>query len=165
MWYFRKIYYIFVDFIKNIKIIKLKNELSKRGIVMTKVKFYGNKLSNLKLDNNIWLNDAFLDVQNTITIESNVNFGHQVKILTGSHDIYKFGKERSKSISKPVVIKTGVWIASFAIILPGVEIGEYSVVAAGSVVRGNIPPYVLVAGNPAKIVKDLNPHKRVLENE
>ena len=156
MWYIRKIYYSLKNVIKTIKIFRLKHELAKRGVVMTNVIIYGNNLSNLILGDNIWINDAFLDVQNTITIESNVGFGHQVKILTGSHDIKKFGKERGKIISKPVIIKTGAWIASFAIILPGTEIGEHSVVAAGSVVRGEVPPHTLVAGNPAQIVKNLN---------
>jgi acetyltransferase-like isoleucine patch superfamily enzyme len=164
MWYIRKIYYSLKNIIKAIKIFRLKHELAKRGIVMTKAKIYGDNLSNLVLGENIWLNDAFLDVQNIITIESRVNFGHQVKILTGSHDVKKFWKEREKSLSRPVIIRTGAWIASFAIILPGTEIGEHSVVAAGSVVRGKVPPYTLVAGNPAQIVKDLHPKKDAKEN-
>jgi acetyltransferase-like isoleucine patch superfamily enzyme len=160
MWYIKKPYDLLRKIIKTVKIFRLKKELAKRGIVMTKVTIYGDNLSNLVLGDNIWINDAFLDVQNTITIESNVGFGHQVKILTGSHDIKRFGKERGKIISKPVIIKTGVWIASFAIVLPGTEIGEHSVIAAGSVIRGKIPPYTLVAGNPAKIVLELNAIKK-----
>lgn len=55
----------------------------------------------------------------------------------------------------PVVIGNRVWIGFNAIILKGVKIGDESVVAAGAVVTKNIPPKVIVAGNPAKIVKRL----------
>jgi acetyltransferase-like isoleucine patch superfamily enzyme len=58
---------------------------------------------------------------------------------------------------RPVEIGDNVWIASRAIILPGTTIGEGSVVAAASVVRGRVAPYTIVAGNPAVKVADLNP--------
>lgn len=53
----------------------------------------------------------------------------------------------------PVIIGRNVWIATNALILPGVTIGDHSVVAAGSVVTQSFPDRVLIAGNPAKIVK------------
>ena len=54
-----------------------------------------------------------------------------------------------------IVIGKNVWIGARAIILPGVHIGDFSVVAAGSVVTEDIPPNVMVAGVPAKIKKEL----------
>lgn len=56
---------------------------------------------------------------------------------------------------KPVVIKSGVWIAPGSIILAGVTIEENSVVSAGSVVASNVAPYTVVAGNPARPVRRL----------
>jgi acetyltransferase-like isoleucine patch superfamily enzyme len=53
---------------------------------------------------------------------------------------------------RPVVIRDGVWIARRCIILPGVRIGEGSVISAGSVVRNHVPPYSVVAGNPARVM-------------
>jgi acetyltransferase-like isoleucine patch superfamily enzyme len=53
---------------------------------------------------------------------------------------------------RPVYIRDGVWIGRQCIIFPGVKIGEGSVVAAGSVVRTHVPPYSVVAGNPAKVM-------------
>jgi carbonic anhydrase/acetyltransferase-like protein (isoleucine patch superfamily) len=53
---------------------------------------------------------------------------------------------------RPVVIGDGVWIGMQAMIFPGVKIGAGSVIAAGSVVRTHVPPYSIVAGNPAKVV-------------
>ncbi len=55
----------------------------------------------------------------------------------------------------PVVIRDNVWIGMGAVILKGVTIGENSVVAAGAIVTKNVPPNVIVAGNPAKVVKEL----------
>jgi len=55
----------------------------------------------------------------------------------------------------PVVIKDNVWIGMGAVILKGVTIGENSVVAAGAIVTRDVPPNVVVAGNPAQIVKEL----------
>ena len=53
---------------------------------------------------------------------------------------------------RPVVIGDGVWIGLRCIIFPGVKIGDGSVVSAGSVVRSHVPPYSVVAGNPAKVM-------------
>ncbi len=94
------------------------------------------------------------DCVNKITIEKKVFTGHDIMILTGAHDPNKFGEERYLSnISQPIHICEGAWIASRAIILKGVTIGKYAVVGAGSVVTHDVPPYAVVAGNPAKIIK------------
>jgi acetyltransferase-like isoleucine patch superfamily enzyme len=53
---------------------------------------------------------------------------------------------------RPIVIRDGVWIGRQSIIFPGVKIGEGSVVSAGSVVRSHVPPFSVVAGNPAKVM-------------
>jgi acetyltransferase-like isoleucine patch superfamily enzyme len=61
---------------------------------------------------------------------------------------------------QPVVIRDGVWIGKHCIIFPGVKIGEGSVISAGSVVRGHVPSYSVVAGNPAKVMFRLkNPNQ------
>ena len=59
------------------------------------------------------------------------------------------------SENSPIIIQDAVWIGERASILKGVTIGEGSIVASGSVVTKNVPPYVIVAGNPAKVVKFL----------
>ena len=59
--------------------------------------------------------------------------------------------------SKPIIIKDDVWIGMNCIILKGVTIGEGAIVGAGSVVTKDVPPWTLVAGNPAKVIKSL-PH-------
>jgi acetyltransferase-like isoleucine patch superfamily enzyme len=57
--------------------------------------------------------------------------------------------------TKPVVISDDVWIGANATITPGVTIGRHSVVAAGSVVTHDVPPYTIVAGVPARIIKTI----------
>ncbi|MBU2051327.1 MAG: hypothetical protein KKH61_20460 [Gammaproteobacteria bacterium] len=78
-------------------------------------------------------------------------------ILTGYHEYDGiYGEDRLKSTpSAPVVIKDGVWIASRAVILPGITIGKNSVVGAGSVVTNDVPDNTLVAGNPAKQLRKI----------
>ena len=75
------------------------------------------------------------------------------------HDIY----DRSNPVGKtrPVVLEKNVWVGDSAIICKGVTIGENSIIGAGAVVTGNIPPNVIAAGNPARVVKKLDPHKIV----
>lgn len=61
----------------------------------------------------------------------------------------------SHSASKPVVIEDNVWIGEYAAILKGVTVGKGSIVAAHAVVTKDVPPYSIVAGNPAVVVKGL----------
>jgi acetyltransferase-like isoleucine patch superfamily enzyme len=100
--------------------------------------------------------NGIIDCQGKVTIEKDVFTGHDIMILTGEHDYTKFGQERKlKSFQKPVTIKEGVWLATRCIILPGVTIGEHSVVAAGSVVTKDIPARELWGGNPARFIKKI----------
>jgi acetyltransferase-like isoleucine patch superfamily enzyme len=58
--------------------------------------------------------------------------------------------------SAPVIIGANVWLGRNVIVLPGSKIGDHTVVAAGSIVKGDLPPRVLAAGNPAQVVRELN---------
>jgi len=62
---------------------------------------------------------------------------------------------RKSLICTPIVIKQKAWIGAAATILPGITIGENSVVAAGAVVTRDVPPNTIVAGVPARVVKSL----------
>jgi acetyltransferase-like isoleucine patch superfamily enzyme len=100
------------------------------------------------------LQNTLLDCANKITIEDYVFFGHDVFLLTARHDYSKFLLQRQKTvISKPIHIKKGAWIGSRAIVFGGVTVGEHSVVGAGSIVTHDVPPYSVVGGNPARVVK------------
>jgi len=62
-----------------------------------------------------------------------------------------------KVTTRPIIIEDDSWIAANSVIVAGVTIGKHSVVAAGSVVTRDVPPYSIAAGNPAKIIKQYNP--------
>ena len=93
-----------------------------------------------------------------ITIEDYVLIGSGVHIYTANHE---FSDPQRPIFSQghrdpqPVIVCKGAWIGANAIILPGVTVGPNSVVGAGSVVTKDVPPYTVVAGQPAKVIKQL----------
>jgi acetyltransferase-like isoleucine patch superfamily enzyme len=70
-------------------------------------------------------------------------------------DWYHDRKDWSPVVVKPVRINDKAWLGLNVIVLKGVEIGEGAVVAAGSVVTKNVPPWTVVAGNPAKVIREI----------
>jgi maltose O-acetyltransferase len=103
---------------------------------------------------------SIIDCLGQVTIGDNTFFGHRVMVLTGGHNYELFGLDRQTTAiaGKPVTIGTGVWVGSGAIILPGIIIGDHAVIGAGAVVTKDVAPYTVVAGNPAKVIKEL-PHE------
>ena len=89
-----------------------------------------------------------------IYIGDNVSLAGNNFVLTHSNPYAHF-KNTFKSFIAPVIIKDNSWISIGATILPGVTIGEYSVIAAGSVVQKSIPDKVIAGGIPAKVIKDV----------
>ena len=95
-------------------------------------------------------------IQGGVHIGNHVMMGPEVYIYTQNHNFKRTDITMDKqgwSAEKPVVIEDDVWIGSRVTILPGVTIGEGSIVGASSVVTKSCPPYSVVAGNPAVIVK------------
>ena len=93
-----------------------------------------------------------------VCIGNNVNLAQGITVTALNHnfeDALRRIDEQGIS-TKPVVIGDDVWIGANAVILPGVTIGRHVVVAAGAIVTKDVPPNSLVAGVPAKIIKDLN---------
>ena len=94
-----------------------------------------------------------------ITVEDYVSIAGGVYILTHSNPTTPLreilGPE--SNVLAPVHIKRGAWIAINVVILPGVTIGECAIVATGSVVTKDVPPYCLVGGTPAKVIKNFDP--------
>ena len=71
------------------------------------------------------------------------------------------GKKDWRNVSvKPVIIKAKVWLGFNVIVLRGVTIGEGAIVGAGSVVTKDVPPYTIVAGNPARVIRQIAPDAR-----
>jgi acetyltransferase-like isoleucine patch superfamily enzyme len=89
-----------------------------------------------------------------LDISDDVMIGPNVGIITTGHPLEP-SQRRAATIGKPIVIERGVWIAAGAIIIGGVTVGEYSVVAAGSVVTKDVPANTLVGGNPARVIRSI----------
>lgn len=94
---------------------------------------------------------CFLDGRDGITLGRNVNIGSRVSIYTRQHAV---DSPTFAEVGGPVVVGDYAWIASHAIVLPGVTIGEGAVVAAGAVVTKDVAPYTLVGGNPARFIRN-----------
>ncbi len=98
-------------------------------------------------DNTVINRFTYLDGRAPLYIGNNVNISHYSHIQTLTHDAQS---PDFVCLEKPVAIHDHVWIGARAIIMPGVTIGEGAVVGAGSIVTKNVPPYTIVAGNPAR---------------
>ncbi len=92
-----------------------------------------------------------------VKIGSHVNLAQGITVTALNHnfdDTEKRIDEQGVS-TKPVTIEDDVWVGANAVILPGVTIGNHCVVAAGAVVTKDVPPHSLVAGVPAKVIKNI----------
>jgi acetyltransferase-like isoleucine patch superfamily enzyme len=91
-----------------------------------------------------------------VRIGDRCNIGSQVILMDSSfHDLDPARRDQQPAPA-PVILESNVWLAARVIVLPGVTIGENSVVGAGSVVTRDIPPNVLAAGMPAKVIRSLH---------
>ena len=92
-----------------------------------------------------------------VTIGNHVNLAQGITVTALNHNFSDAEKRIDEQgvNTTPVVIEDDIWIGANAVILPGVTIGSHSVVAAGSVVTKDVPPHSLVAGVPAKIIRQI----------
>ncbi|SPE76870.1 Putative acetyltransferase [Flavobacterium columnare] len=119
----------------------------------------------LKIGDNVQLNDyVHIGVVNSVIIEDNVLIASKVFITDHNHGKYK-GEVQSNPLENPinrtldnkaVLIKKNAWIGEYVSVMPGVTIGEGSVVGAMSVVTKDIPDYAIAVGSPAKVIKSFN---------
>ena len=108
----------------------------------------------ITIGKNVFVNHgcSFLDLGG-ITIEDDVLIGPNVQLITENHPTNP--SERKNLDLKAILIQKNAWIGAGAIVLPGVTVGENSVVAAGSVVTKDIPANTVVGGVPAKFIKSI----------
>ena len=92
-----------------------------------------------------------------VTIGSHVNLAQGITVTALNHNFEDPNKRIDEQgiSTTPVTIEDDVWIGANAVVLPGVTIGNHSVVAAGAVVTKDVPPHSLVAGVPAKVIKQI----------
>ena len=138
--------------------------------VTSRVRVALQRLRGANIAKNVFMGGfCFLDPvrPDLITIEDWVSLAGNVTILTHSDPTKPLREilgEAGRKIA-PVHIKSGAWVAVNCVILPGVTIGENSIVAAGAVVTKDVPPYTIVAGVPAKQIKKINMAGKNTESE
>jgi maltose O-acetyltransferase len=112
---------------------------------------------NIRLGRNAFINFncVFLDCA-PIEIGDNLQMGPAVQIYTAAHPLEADVRRSGLECARPIRIGNDVWIGGGAIILPGVTIGDRSVIGAGSVVVRDVPAAKVVAGNPARIIRALD---------
>jgi maltose O-acetyltransferase len=112
---------------------------------------------NIKIgDNCAFSIQCFFDLVGEISIGQGVYVGPQVMIITGHHEISISASRAGALLPKPVHIGNGAWLGARCILLPGIQIGDGAVIAAGSIVTKNVPANTVVGGVPAKHIRDLN---------
>jgi acetyltransferase-like isoleucine patch superfamily enzyme len=89
-----------------------------------------------------------------VSIGANCDIGPRVTFVSGTHEIKPEGPHvAGNGYSLPITIENGCWIGASATILGGTHIGEKSIIAAGSLVKGNFPSRCLIGGVPARVLK------------
>ena len=125
-----------------------------KGVVVRQHAFFGSGCDiEIGEFSEIGLN-AYLN--RDVKIGKNVLMGQNVTILTTNHEFENPSipiQEQGVRERKTVRVCDDVWIGANSIILPGITIGSGAVIGAGSVVTKDIPPFVIVAGNPARVIR------------
>lgn len=94
-----------------------------------------------------------IDLNSDVVIGNHVTIGHDVAIITSAHRIGGPGRRCGKQVPAPIRIGDGSWIGARALLLPGVVLGDGSIIAAGAVVTKNVEPHTIVGGVPARLIR------------
>lgn len=123
--------------------------------ICSSARIYGP--GKIELGNNVWIGPEVMIVSSSlIKIEDNSGLAPRAYVSTGTHRIGDIeGTMLGTGINKDVIIKRGSWIGPYVVIMPGLTIEEMTIVGAGAVVTKNFDSYSLLAGVPARVIKDL----------
>jgi acetyltransferase-like isoleucine patch superfamily enzyme len=117
--------------------------------------------SRLHMHETVPRNEMIINLTSgSVTIGAQSFCGQYVALLAGTHDHHQFGRDRLMAVPThglDIVIGEGVWLASRATVLGPCRIGDHAVIAAGALVREDVPPYAIVAGVPARVVGSVRP--------
>lgn len=112
------------------------------------------------LHDRVRMRGASISAIQSVVIEEAVGIAFGVYIADHMHGFSNPGipiRDQPLSEPRPVRICRGAWLGQNVVVLPGVTIGEYSVVGANSVVREDVPPHCVAVGAPARVVRELAP--------
>jgi acetyltransferase-like isoleucine patch superfamily enzyme len=156
---FRKTYFVFLDKVLG-DYLKSRTSSYIRSSLLRQYLVFGDE-ARLEIAKTAIVNNCLFNLESgRIIIGDYVFFGHNVTLVTGTHDYHRFGRERQTSVplsGRDITIKEGAWLASNVTVIGPCTIGQHAVVAAGSVVNADIPAYSIVAGVPAKVIKLIHP--------
>ena len=133
-----------------------------RRVIVHDVRFfnlYRRGLAGLEIGDECFLGDeCLLDLAEGVRLEKQVTLAERVLVLTHTNVGYEDHPLQAHfpASAAPVVAETGAFLGANVTVLPGVRIGARSFVAAGSVVTGDVPPYTLVAGVPARVIRPVD---------
>lgn len=108
--------------------------------------------------------NAYLMDGGGIWIGDNTFIGPSCGLYTATHPLLPSERNRGLEKAKPVRIGSDCWLGSSVVVLPGVTIGDGAVIGAGSVVTKDIPPHVVAAGNPARVLRKITEEDSLIRN-
>ena len=139
----------------------LLNKFKKKGknIILNPFDYYSFNTITIGSDVYIGPGAYFSSAHSSINIGNKVMFGPGVKLLGGNHVTDQIGRfmfdieHKTPESDAPIVIEDDVWIGANVVILKGVTVKEGSIVGANSLVNKDVPPYSIVVGSPAKVIR------------
>ncbi len=135
----------------------LRSIIGKAGKNITILQpFHCDYGKNIEVGDNFYANYNFivLDVAK-VTIGNNVFVAPNVSVYTAGHPVHYEMRNTMLEYGIPITIGDNCWIGGNVVICPGVNIGENTVIGAGSVVTKDIPPNVIAAGNPCRVIREI----------
>lgn len=111
---------------------------------------------NIYLGDHVYLNfNCVILDNNSVHIGNHVMVGPAVQIYTAAHPIQAEPRNQGWEVAKAITIEDNVWIGGGAILLPGIHIGRNVVIGAGAVISRDVPAFSVVAGNPARVIREI----------
>jgi len=118
--------------------------------------FFCDYGTNLSLGERFYANTGCIVLDSApVTVGDRALLGPAVQLLAATHPLDPALRAQGLESAEPIAIGDDVWLGGGAIVLPGVTIGDRAVVGAGSVVTRDVPADVVVAGNPARVIRSL----------
>lgn len=133
-------------------------EIGEGTVILGPVAFTGSRdpRGTVRIGQNVTINyGCVFDAAAPIVVEDDVGMGQDVLILTNRHQIGPPHRRLGTLEAVPVHVGRGAWLSTRCVLLPGVTVGPGAVVAAGAVVTRSVPAHTLVAGLPARPVREL----------
>jgi len=127
-----------------------------KGVVIASTLHIGDPKKIFIGDRSVISYNCSLGGKGVLKIGNDCLIAQNVSIITSNHNFYnrKIPMNQQGHTEESVIIEDDVWICANSIILPGVKVGRGAIVAAGSIVTKSVAPFTIVAGNPAKKIKN-----------